>query len=297
MFPEPTTTEHNQLPVEELMYQNPTPRNSPDSRAPKKQLGPGCRKGKACKLKPRRIFTKENIPELMESLAEATEDATAIIHHTSLSPKRKVMRKTPPAPLQPLQITENGAAPAWPAIQTANGAVRAYPLSPICVVQDAGNPVPSDHREIPHSSTGQPSTIRMKEEIKKCESKLSNFNKETMETPFQQKLKTIIDQFERDIIQRKRSKFQRDNDAEGAIGGGRRKARITQKEKPAMEELVTNIQEGDSIQQETLISSSEDTNLQGNLQMVNLSSYNLSDVEIQVLSKGQVELSSEEMSG
>ncbi|XP_069599707.1 uncharacterized protein [Ranitomeya imitator] len=161
MFPEPTTTEHNQPPVEELMYQTPTPRNSPDSRAPKKQLGPGGKKGRACKLKPRRIFTKENIPELMESIAEAAEDATAIIHHTSLSPKRKVMRKTPPAPLQPLQITENGAAQAWPAIQTANGSVRAYPLSPICVVQDAGNPVPSDHREIPHSSTGQPSTIRV----------------------------------------------------------------------------------------------------------------------------------------
>ncbi|XP_069615748.1 uncharacterized protein [Ranitomeya imitator] len=161
MFPEPTTTEHNQPPVEELMYQTPTPRNSPDSRAPKKQLGPAGKKGRACKLKPRRIFTKENIPELMESIAEAAEDATAIIHHTSLSPKRKVMRKTPPAPLQPLQITENGAAQAWPAIQTANGSVRAYPLSPICVVQDAGNPVPSDHREIPHSSTGQPSTIRV----------------------------------------------------------------------------------------------------------------------------------------
>ncbi|XP_069582291.1 uncharacterized protein [Ranitomeya imitator] len=161
MFPEPTTTEHNQPPVEELMYQTPTPRNSPDSRAPKKQLGPAGKKGRACKLKPRRIFTKENIPELMESIAEAAEDATAIIHHTSLSPKRKVMRKTPPAPLQPLQITENGAAQAWPAIQTANGSVRAYPLSPICVVQDAGNPVPSDHREIPHPSTGQPSTIRV----------------------------------------------------------------------------------------------------------------------------------------
>ncbi|XP_077125594.1 uncharacterized protein LOC143782247 [Ranitomeya variabilis] len=121
LIPEPNTSEHNQTAAEDLLYQTPTPRNSPVSRAPKNPRGTASKKGKACKVKPRRIvFTKENIPLLMENLTEAPEATTAIVHPTSQAPKRKVMRKTPPAPLQTLQLSENDASPVWVAIQSAN---------------------------------------------------------------------------------------------------------------------------------------------------------------------------------
>ncbi|XP_077137950.1 uncharacterized protein LOC143804098 [Ranitomeya variabilis] len=85
LIPEPITSEHNQMSAEDLLYQTPTPRNSPVSRTPKKPRGPASKKGKACKVKPRRIvYTKENIPLLMGNLTEAPEAATAIIHPTSL---------------------------------------------------------------------------------------------------------------------------------------------------------------------------------------------------------------------
>ncbi|XP_069623817.1 uncharacterized protein [Ranitomeya imitator] len=162
LFPEPITSEHNQMSAEDLLYQTPTLRNSPVSRTPKKPRGPASKKGKACKVKPRRIvYTKENIPLLMEKLTEVPEAATAIIHPTSLAPKCKVMRKTPPAPLQSRQISENCAAPVWTAIQSANGPVRTPPVSPICVVQGAGNPVLAGQREIRHSIAGQSSTSRV----------------------------------------------------------------------------------------------------------------------------------------
>ncbi|XP_077134847.1 uncharacterized protein LOC143788826 [Ranitomeya variabilis] len=117
LIPEPDTPEHNQMLVEDPTYQAPTPRNSPVSRAPKKPRGAASKKGKACKLKPRRVFTKENIHLLAENPTEAPEAATAGIHPISLDPKSKVMRKIHPTPLQPLQLTENGAVPVWPSIQ------------------------------------------------------------------------------------------------------------------------------------------------------------------------------------
>ncbi|XP_077137951.1 uncharacterized protein LOC143804099 [Ranitomeya variabilis] len=87
LIPEPDTSEHNQMLVEDLSYQAPTPRNSPVSRAPKKPRGPASKKGKACKLKPRRVFTKENIHLLAENPTEAPEAATAVIRPISLGRK------------------------------------------------------------------------------------------------------------------------------------------------------------------------------------------------------------------
>ncbi|XP_077125592.1 uncharacterized protein LOC143782242 [Ranitomeya variabilis] len=46
LIPEPDTSEHNQMIVEDLSYQTPTPRNSPVSRAPKKPRGAASKKGK-----------------------------------------------------------------------------------------------------------------------------------------------------------------------------------------------------------------------------------------------------------
>ncbi|XP_077108964.1 uncharacterized protein LOC143765801 isoform X2 [Ranitomeya variabilis] len=105
--------------VEDPTYQAPTPRNSPVSKAPKKPRGPASKKGKACKVKSRRIFTKENIHLLAENPTEGPEAATSVIRPISLDPKSSVLRKIPPAPLQPLQLSENDTVPVWPAIQTS----------------------------------------------------------------------------------------------------------------------------------------------------------------------------------
>ncbi|CAJ0933915.1 unnamed protein product [Ranitomeya imitator] len=140
---------------------------------------------------------------------------------------------------------------------------------------------------------------KIKTEIKTCENKLGDFDKDILVSPFQLKLKNQIDIFEKEIISRKRNKFYRDKsdytsgkayrwshrgnrrplmgDSTGVSESqngqemsssdffifrrqrhrrrnrrGRRRTRTKQKEGQGIQELVTDIQERDQIQQEEI---------------------------------------------
>ncbi|XP_069618482.1 uncharacterized protein [Ranitomeya imitator] len=142
---------------------------------------------------------------------------------------------------------------------------------------------------------------QIREDIKKKEVDLNTFDLKTQLDPFKIHLKEIIDKYEKDIIRGKKNKFQRDKlDMEKQRihkrprkqhRRGRRKPAKSHQEKSKPQSLVSEHEtRNTSRQSETSLNpnspiegSSNDVN---RLRIINLSTYQLSEIEINLLTKG-----------
>ncbi|XP_073415667.1 uncharacterized protein [Dendrobates tinctorius] len=138
---------------------------------------------------------------------------------------------------------------------------------------------------------------KIREDIRDKESKLEVFDKKTQVDPFKIHRKELIDRYENDIIRGKKSKFQHDKTdldkqrrQRKQHRRGRRKPKTPRKKKQEFSSLVTKLKKRNEVQQsETFI----DPNLRndhnfdkGELRIINLSTYELSELEVNLLTKG-----------
>ncbi|XP_071989584.1 uncharacterized protein [Engystomops pustulosus] len=160
--------------------------------------------------------------------------------------------------------------------------------------------------------------ISIRERIRKAENDLQKFDQETQITPFQSKLKDTIDRYEKEIIRGKREKFARDKKDydnnhvyKWNHKGNKRRFRHNRNTSHAYqtpsEPPSSNTSDQESSQDEDQRATNKKRgprhrdwspsykrdrpargkkNTTGNLQIVNLSSYQLNQTEIDILQKG-----------